>query len=181
MQFLGVLRDFSLFSQDLPDRPFWSSSAMLSRGQHRNAYSIIEKEVLQMRSELPIRVLIVDDNAIFLNQLEKWLSTRPGFVIVGKAYSGMEAIEQSRVLCPALVVMDIAMPLINGYEAAAKITKEAHHPMVILISFFDIQDVYPDSGPVAHAFIRKDSLYEELLPTVARLFPSWGVINATVG
>jgi len=135
---------------------------------------IAEWEPGQMSNTLPIRVLIVDDNVTFLNQLEKWFIARPDFEIVGKARSGMDAIEQSNILHPALVVMDVAMPLMNGYEAAAKMTEGTHRPMIILISFFDIQDVFLDDDPMGHAFIKKDSLYEELLPAVARLFPCAG-------
>jgi response regulator NasT len=121
----------------------------------------------------PLRVLIADDGAVFLEQLGKWLSAHPGFQIVGKAYSGMEAVHQSGVLRPDLVIMDVAIPVINGVEAAARIKGGGRSPVVIFISFFDFQDAYHHSGQNADAFIRKDALYEELLPTVARLFPTW--------
>ena len=136
-------------------------------------HAVAERELVRMRAAPSIRVLIVDDNAVFLNHLEKWFAARPEFDLVGKAYSGMDAVEQSTLLCPDLVVMDVAMPLMNGYEAAAKMTEGHHHPVVILISFFDLHDAQPGGRSIAHAFIRKDSLYEELIPTVARLFPLW--------
>lgn len=121
----------------------------------------------------PLRVLIADDGAVFLDQLGKWLSAHPGFRIVGKANSGVEAVDRSGVLRPDLVIMDVAIQLMNAVDAAASIKGGAHRPMVIFISFFDFQDAYRQSGQNADAFIRKDSLYEELLPTVARLFPMW--------
>jgi CheY-like chemotaxis protein len=80
----------------------------------------------------PLRTLIVDDSREFLDRLGKWLSARPGFEIVGKAYSGFEALQKSRMLRPDLVVMDVAMPLMNGYEATERIKEGAHSPTVIL-------------------------------------------------
>jgi len=75
------------------------------------------------------------------------------------------------MLRPDLVVMDVAMPLMNGYEATERIKGGAHSPTVILISFFDRSDAHGHSETKADAFLMKDSLHEELLPTVARLFP----------
>lgn len=124
-----------------------------------------------MKGVSPLRTLIVDDSSEFLSRLEKRLSANQGFEIVGKASSGFKAIEQSRVLRPDLVVMDLAMPLMNGYEATVRIKEGAHSPTVILISFYDMGQAPEDRDSKADAFIRKDSLYEELLPTVARLFP----------
>jgi len=106
-----------------------------------------------------------------LRQLEQWLGGHPKFEIVGKAYSGPEAVLQSRALHPDLVVMDMTMPLMNGHEAAIKMKAEVHRPSVILISFLDMHEAYTDRVWKADAFLRKDALYEEFLPTVARLFP----------
>ena len=125
----------------------------------------------QMTPASPLRTLIVDDSREFLDRLEKWLSAHPGFEIVGKAYSGFEAIQRSRVLRPDLVVMDVAMPLMNGYEATARIKEGTHSPIVILISFFDRHEAHGESELKADAFLMKDSLYRDLLPTVVRLFP----------
>jgi two-component system, NarL family, nitrate/nitrite response regulator NarL len=119
----------------------------------------------------PLRTLLVDDSREFLGRLEKWLFGLPDFEIIGEAYSGFEAIKLSRMLRPDLVVMDVAMPLMNGYEATVRMKEGVHRPTVILISFFERCAAHEGSDLNADAFIKKDSLYEELLPTVARLFP----------
>jgi DNA-binding NarL/FixJ family response regulator len=132
-----------------------------------------------MKPVPPLRTLIVDDSREFLDRLEKWLSSYPGFEIVGKAYSGFEALKKLRVLRPNLVVMDVTMPLMNGYEAAARMKGEKHPPIVVLISFYDRREIYKANDLKADAFLMKDSLYEELVPTVARLFAQqWDQIAA---
>ncbi len=131
-----------------------------------------KKEQVQLKRGSPLRTLIVDDSHEFLDRLGKWLSAQSDFEIVGKAYSGFEALPKSRVLRPDLVVMDVAMPLMNGYEATVRIKEGTHSPKVILISFFDRRDAHEHGEMKADAFLTKDSLYEELCPTVDRLFPS---------
>jgi DNA-binding NarL/FixJ family response regulator len=133
--------------------------------------TIAKKEQIQVKRGSPLRTLIVDDSHEFLDRLAKWLSAQPNFEIVGKSYSGFEALLKSRILRPDLVVMDVAMPLMNGYEAAERIKEGAHCPTVILISFFDRREAQGNSELRADAFLLKDSLYKDLLPTVARLFP----------
>jgi len=125
-----------------------------------------------VKQGVPLRTLLVDDSPEFLGRLEKWLMRQPGFEVVGKAYSGLEAVREVSVLRPDLVVMDVAMPLMNGYEATASIKDGVYRPKVILISFFDRRETWDHRGSKADAFLMKDSLYQDLLPTVVRLFPS---------
>jgi DNA-binding NarL/FixJ family response regulator len=134
-------------------------------------YSSTERKEALMKRTMPLRTLLVDDSLEFIGRLEKWLMRHPGFDIVGKAYSGLDAVKQVSVLRPDLVVMDVAMPLMNGYEATASIKESAHRPVVILISFFDRRETCEGDDSKADAFLKKDSLYRDLVPTVARLFP----------
>lgn len=120
---------------------------------------------------VPLRTLIVDDSSEFLERLERWLRSRPEFEIVGRADSGLEAVQLTKALNPDLVVMDVAMPLMNGYEATERMKEGGLGPTVILMSLLPQGDVVAECDPTADAFLDKDVLYKELLPTVARLFP----------
>ncbi len=125
-----------------------------------------------MRHNSPIRTVLVDGNPECLVRLEKWLGTLSDFAIVGKASSGVDALEQCRVLRPDLVLMDVALPCMNGYEATARIKEDGHCPMVILMSLFHMDEAYKvDSYSKADVVLNKDVLYDELIPTVIRLFP----------
>jgi NarL family two-component system response regulator LiaR len=67
------------------------------------------------------RVLIVDDVADVRQDLRVFLEVVGDFQVVGEARNGREAIEQARALHPDIVIMDLAMPVLDGYTAAARI------------------------------------------------------------
>lgn len=127
---------------------------------------------MSLKHNSPIRTVLVDGSPECLVRLEKWLGTLSDFAIVGKASSGVDALEQCRVLHPDLVLMDVALPCMNGYEATARIKEDGHCPMIILMSLFHMDEAYEaESYSKADVVLHKDVLYEELIPTVTRLFP----------
>ena len=67
---------------------------------------------------MPVRVLIADDHRLFAEALEAVLSSEPRIEVVGRASDGGEAVELARRLEPDLVVLDISMPVLDGFEAA---------------------------------------------------------------
>ena len=75
------------------------------------------------------RILIADDHRLVLEGLRKIIETE--FEIVGIAADGRELVEEAKRLNPDIVLLDVAMPLLNGIEAARQI--KAHHPSVKLI------------------------------------------------
>lgn len=82
-----------------------------------------------------IRVLLVDDNDDFLEGVAAWLAGEPEFEVIGTAHSGREAIEQVERLGPEVVLMDVTMPDMNGFEAARSIKSHPGAPRVILTTF----------------------------------------------
>jgi two-component system response regulator NreC len=69
-----------------------------------------------------IRILLADDHAVLRAGLRALLNDEPDMDVVGEAANGQEAIAQTQALRPDVVVMDIAMPVLNGLEATAAIT-----------------------------------------------------------
>lgn len=125
-----------------------------------------------MKHSSPIRTILVDGSLECLTRLKKWLGTLSDLEIVGTAGSGVEALEQCRVLRPDLVIMDVALPLMNGYEVAARIKEKVCGPTVILMAFFPFDGAHgKDDYSKADAVLSKDALYKELIPTVTRFFP----------
>mgnify|MGYP001001394528 CR=1 FL=1 len=68
----------------------------------------------------PIRVLLVDDQALFREGLRMSLSVRPELEVVGEAANGKEAVERVKALQPQVVLMDLRMPVLGGVEATRR-------------------------------------------------------------
>ena len=82
----------------------------------------------------PITVLLADDHAIVREGFRKLLDAETDFEIVGEAETGRQAVAMTAKLLPDVVVMDIAMPLLNGLEAARQIRKACPPAKVLMLS-----------------------------------------------
>ena len=90
---------------------------------------------------MDVRVLTVDDQAVFRVVAREVIEATPGFVSVGEAASGEEALEAVAELAPQLVLLDVRMPGMDGIEVARRL--RASHPdtVVVLISADDRIDL----------------------------------------
>ena len=112
----------------------------------------------------PRSVLVVDDQAPFRSAARAVLRRLEGFEFAGEASSGPEAIELVDRLHPALVLMDINMPEMNGIEATRQITTAHPAVVVILCSTYDATDLPPAaSASGATAYVNKERLAADTL------------------
>ena len=81
-------------------------------------------------------ILLFDDHKVLRQSMRALLQTEPDFEVVGEAEDGRAAIESARQLQPDVVVMDIAMPQLNGLEATRRIIKEAPQAKVLIVSSY---------------------------------------------
>jgi DNA-binding NarL/FixJ family response regulator len=82
----------------------------------------------------PITVLLVEDHDIVREGLRRLLLEEQGFRVVGEGDNGRVAVDMTRKLRPAVVVMDLAMPLLNGLEATRQILQIAPATKVVILS-----------------------------------------------
>jgi DNA-binding NarL/FixJ family response regulator len=87
-----------------------------------------------MNAIKPITVLLAEDHSIVREGLRALLTAEAGLEVVGEATNGRQAVELAAKLAPAVVVMDIAMPLLNGLEATRQILKAAPGTRVLILS-----------------------------------------------
>src|SRR5262249_44795072 len=85
----------------------------------------------------PLRILLVDDSWAFLGSAEHFLSMETDLQIIGCVSSGQEAIDQVELLKPDLVLMDVAMPIMNGLTAARRIKALPNGPRLVLMTVHD--------------------------------------------
>jgi two-component system, NarL family, invasion response regulator UvrY len=112
-----------------------------------------------------VRVLIVDDQAPFRRAAKAVLAATPEFEAVGEAESGEQALELAHELAPALVLMDINMPGIDGIEASRRIIANMPGTVVVLLSTYQADDLPGDAASCGAAgYVHK----EDFGPTVLR-------------
>ena len=83
-----------------------------------------------------IRILIADDHGIVRKGLRLQLEQNKAFEVVGEATEGREAVRMAEELAPDVVIMDIAMPNLNGIQATTQVVKKNPHIAVIILSMY---------------------------------------------
>jgi DNA-binding NarL/FixJ family response regulator len=108
-------------------------------------------------------ILIVDDNPAIRQAVRRGFEGRNGFEVCGEAIDGRDAIEKARLLKPDLIILDFSMPVMNGLEAAAVLSRES--PSVPLILFTMHADMAASEARLAgvSAVVSKDQGSEELV------------------
>jgi DNA-binding NarL/FixJ family response regulator len=113
------------------------------------------------------RILLADDHTVMRQGLIQLMSGQPGIEIVGEASSGLEAIEMARKIQPDVVVMDVAMPIMDGIEATRRIKAELPFTKVIGLSMLTdsyVQQAMREAG--ASAFLSKTESITELFKLI---------------
>jgi DNA-binding NarL/FixJ family response regulator len=86
-------------------------------------------------------VLVCDDHAIFREGVKQVLSSQPDIDVVGEASNGLEAVQAARRLRPEVVLMDIAMPLLRGFDATRRIKRYCPETKVLIFSIYEDDDI----------------------------------------
>jgi len=118
--------------------------------------------------EAPVRVLLADDDAGFLESLQPLIEHQPELTVVGLAANGLAAIELADALAPDAVVIDLHMPLVDGVTAVARLRKD--HPSLCLIALTgdpapELHQAVTEAG--ADAVLLKDALVDTLIDRLA--------------
>jgi two-component system response regulator NreC len=115
----------------------------------------------------PIRILLADDHNVMRRGLRLLLESQPGFTVVAEAADGRVAVQQAQATKPDVAVLDIAMPHLNGTEAAQRIIEALPNTAVIILS------MHSDEGYVLRAlrsgakgYLVKDSAEGDLIEAI---------------
>ena len=118
----------------------------------------------------PTRVLIADDQRIFRSIVRRKLADIPGIDLIGEAEDGQQAVSMAVELQPDIVLMDIAMPVLNGIEATRRILRQCLQTRIIGVSIYDnsgMEEIMRAAGAVA--YVPKGKELDALVETVQSL------------
>ena len=118
----------------------------------------------------PIRVLVVDDQAIVRKGICALLAEVEAIAVVGEASNGEEAVAQVLALVPDVVLMDLTMPVMDGIEAIRQITDHATEARILVLTSFTGDDkVFPAIKAGALGYLLKDSEPTDLLRAIEQI------------
>lgn len=106
------------------------------------------------------KILIVDDHRVVIEGVKSALGVYPDLEVVGEAYDGREAVQMVKSLSPDIVVMDIAMPELNGVDATLQIKKLDPNVKIIVFTMYSDREYVIDLFKVGISsyVLKKDSL-----------------------
>lgn len=120
------------------------------------------------RGASSVRVMLVDDNEPFRQFVRTTLRARPEIEIVSEASDGLEAVQKAQELKPALIVLDIGLPGLNGIEAARRIRKLSPQSTILFLSQESSPEVVQEALSLgALGFVMKICAARDLLVAVA--------------
>jgi DNA-binding NarL/FixJ family response regulator len=111
-----------------------------------------------VKGNVAVRVLIVDDDEVFAKSLESRLGGDARIEVVGRATRGTDALRMTRTLVPDVVLMDIAMPRMDGLTAARRLRKTCPTVQVVMLTGSDIEADQNRAREVGARYFRKDAL-----------------------
>lgn len=114
-----------------------------------------------------VSVLIVDDQRLFAEALEAILSSDGRIAVVGRAANGQAGVELTREHRPEIVLMDIAMPVMDGIEATQAISDELPETRVIVLTgSAATQDIARARAAGAAGYVTKDQIASDLIRAI---------------
>src|ERR1039457_7261540 len=128
-----------------------------------------------------IRILLADDHAVVRHGFKKILGPQPDREIVGEAGNGREAVDLAAELRPDVVVMDVAMPELNGIEATRRLTAAHPHARVLALSMHkDSVYVREILRAGARGYLPKDAGPADLVAAVRAIASGEGYLSPAV-
>lgn len=114
-----------------------------------------------------IGVLLADDHAVVRDGLKALFEAQENFTVLGSVANGREAVDAARQLQPDVVVMDIAMPELNGIEATRQIRELLPATKVVMLSMLgSLEHIYRALQAGAHGYVLKEAAGDELVAAV---------------
>jgi len=129
----------------------------------------------------PIRVLVVDDHALFRRGLVLVLQSEEGIELVGEAEDGLAGLARATELAPDVVLMDVRMPNMSGIEATRRLAEEVPTARVVMLTVSDEEgDLYEAIKAGATGYLLKEISIEEVADAVRAVMQGQTLISPSM-
>jgi DNA-binding NarL/FixJ family response regulator len=117
-----------------------------------------------------VRILVVDDKAYIRDWIRGFLAYQPEWQVCGEAEDGRQAVEQAASLKPDVIILDVSMPGMSGFEAARRILKASPRILIVILSLNDDRQYSEGAKECgAKGFVVKRETVKFLIPAISAL------------
>ncbi len=128
-----------------------------------------------------IRILLADDHTLVRSGLRALLETEPSLSVIGEAEDGRAAVTLACQLKPDIVLMDIAMPLLNGLEATRQLRQQCPDVRVLVLSMYDNEEYIRQALEAgAMGYLLKDATTSELIGAIHSVYRGEAVLSPAI-
>ncbi len=119
---------------------------------------------------IPLRIVIIDDEALLVSLLEAWLGNRPWVRVAGTAHTGRDGIALCRRLRPDIALLDVAIPDLSGLDVARQVRTESPDTRILILSgHFEPLLIHQALRIGVHGYLEKHSSLDKLDAALRRL------------
>ena len=127
-----------------------------------------------------VRLVIVDDHALFRSGLVSLIQSMQGFEVVGEASNGREALEVVERVKPDVVLLDVNMPVMDGVETVALLRKQQNCKIIMLTISKHDEDLFGAIAAGADGYLLKNTTPEELAGSITKVYEGLSILSPEV-
>lgn len=129
----------------------------------------------------PIRILLADDHTIVRQGMARLLEEQPDLKVVGEAVNGQAVVDRALELAPDIIIMDIAMPLLNGIEAAKRVRKSLPKCKILILSMYSHEHyIHELLETGVSGYLLKDSSGQDIIKAIRAAMKNETIMSPSI-